>query len=134
MKPATAVCPAAAVFGRAGLGVVLGPTSDRLTAELVEAAMAGAADLGLEARGIRRGDDQSQLGVLLGIGYPTSLLPVLAEPSSCPRVVWVGEALMPRDALRAGHFAPLPDRAERGSHAGRVRRHEASAGPRRFDS
>ena len=108
MKLAVTANPAAAEVGRTGpLGVALGPRSDQLTAELVEAAMAGAADLGLEARGVRRGDDQSQLGMLLGIGYPSSLLPVFADPPSCRRVLWVGEGLLPRDAPRVGPLSRI---------------------------
>jgi hypothetical protein len=77
------------------IGVALGLNPSRLSSELVEAAMAGAADLGHDACIVRPGDDQSHLGVLLGIGYPDSFLPVFAASADCPRVVWVGEPLRP---------------------------------------
>jgi hypothetical protein len=79
------------------IGVALGPATDRLTGELVEAAMAGAADLGRDARIVHPGDDQSHLGILLGIGYQGSFLPVFAASPDCARVIWVGEALLLRD-------------------------------------
>ena len=81
------------------LGVALGPTADRLTQELVEAAMAGAAELGLETRIVRPGDDQSGLGALLGIGYQGSFLPVFASPPRCRRIIWVGETLRPSSEM-----------------------------------
>jgi len=61
----------------------------------VEAAMAGAAELGLEARIVLPGDDQSGLGALLGIGYQGSFLPAFASPPRCRRIIWVGETLRP---------------------------------------
>ena len=116
------------------IGVALGLTHDRLSSELVEAAIAGAADLGRDACVVRPGDDQSQLGVLLGIGYPGSFLPVFAASADCRRVIWVGEPLRPRGEppggplthvarsplmdylmhpLRPFKDAPLPGRLER---------------------
>jgi hypothetical protein len=55
--------------------------------------MAGAAELGRDARIVHPGDDQARLGVLLGIGYQGSFLPVFAASPVCPRVIWVGEPL-----------------------------------------
>ena len=108
VKPAVAGSLEAGPHSQTGpLGIALGPQTDRLTAELVEAATAGGADLGLQTRGVRPGDDQSRLGVLLGIGYPSSLLPVFRNPRSCRRVVWVGEGLMPLDAPPAGALSKI---------------------------
>lgn len=84
------------------LGLAVGASADRLTRELVEAAMAGAAELGLEARIIRPGDDQSGLGALLGIGYQGSFLPVFASPPRCRRIIWVGETLRPSSEMSRG--------------------------------
>lgn len=64
--------------------------------------MAGAADIGRAARIVRPGDDQSHLGVLLGIGHQSSFLPVFAAPRVCPRVIWVGEPLLRRDEPPGG--------------------------------
>jgi hypothetical protein len=86
----------------AQIGVALGPAADRLIGELVAAAMAGAADIGCDARIVHPGDDQSHLGVLLGIGHPSGFLPVFAAPWDCPRVIWVGEPLLRRDEPPGG--------------------------------
>lgn len=56
------------------IGVAVGPGADRLIGELVEAAMAGAADIGRDARIVHPGDDQTHLGVLLGIGHQSSFM------------------------------------------------------------
>ena len=108
MKTAVATSMKVAPPGRTGpLGIALAPAADLLTAELVEAAMAGAADLGLQTRGVRPGDDQSQLGVLLGIGHPSSVMPVFEDRRVCRRVLWVGEAFLPRDAPRVGPLSQI---------------------------
>ena len=64
--------------------------------------MAGAADIGRDARIVHPGDDQSHLGVLLGIGHQSSFMPVFAAPWDCPRVIWVGEPLLRRDEPAGG--------------------------------
>ncbi len=97
------------------IGLALGLARNRLTGELVEAAMAGAADLGRDARIVRPGDDQSHLCTLLGIGNPDSYLPVFAATPSCPRIIWSGEPLPLRDAPPGGLLglvarSPLIDR------------------------
>lgn len=84
------------------IGVALGPAADRLIHELIAAAMAGAAEIGRDARLVHPGDDQSHLGVLLGIGHPSGFMPVFAAPWDCPRVIWVGEALLRRDEPAGG--------------------------------
>ena len=76
--------------------------------------MAGAAALGCDARIVRVGDDQSNLGTLLGIGNPSSFLPVFAASPDCPRVIWSGEPLPLRNGLPGGLLgqvarAPLLD-------------------------
>jgi hypothetical protein len=70
---------------------------DELTRELVLAAMAGARELGLEVREVRRGDSQAGLGALLGVRWQGSFMPVFAAPQVCPRVIWVGEVILPRN-------------------------------------
>jgi hypothetical protein len=84
------------------LGIAFAPIADRLTGELIDAALAGAADLGLDARVVHPGDDQSCLGVLLGIGYQGSFLSVFAAVPRCRRVIWVGEALISANEPRTG--------------------------------
>ncbi len=84
------------------LGVALGATADALTRELVDTAMDGAAQLGVEARIVRPGDDQSALGALLGIGYQGSFLPIFASPPRCRRIIWVGETLRPSSEMNRG--------------------------------
>jgi hypothetical protein len=69
-------------------------STHRLTREYIESALAAAADIGLEARLVCPGDDQGGLGVLLAIGHQESLLPVLASPHVCPRIVWTGEPVV----------------------------------------
>ncbi len=64
--------------------------------------MAGASDLGRDAHLVRRGDDQSELGVLLGIGNPSSFLPILVASPVCPRVIWSGEPIPVRGEPPAG--------------------------------
>jgi hypothetical protein len=93
--------------GGGAIGLAIGPGSSRLTLELVETAMAGAADLGRKARLVRPGDDQSGLEVLLGVGFPGSFMSVFAAPACCRRVVWVGEALLARDEPAASPVAWL---------------------------
>lgn len=73
-----------------------------MSGELVEAALSGAADLGRDAFIVRPGDDQSHLGILLGIGDPDNFLPVFASAPGCPRVIWVGETLLLRDEPSRG--------------------------------
>jgi hypothetical protein len=82
-------------FGALGgaLGVALGRSADQLTLELVEAALAGAADLGWEARTVKEGDDQSNLSALLGIGFQGSFGSIMAGSAGCRRVAWMGEIL-----------------------------------------
>jgi hypothetical protein len=84
------------------IGVALGPSGGRLGAELVESVLAGAADLGREACVVRPGDDQSHLGILLGVGHPDNFLPVFAAPPACPRIIWVTEPLLLRDEPHVG--------------------------------
>jgi hypothetical protein len=78
------------------IGVALVAAADRLWGELVEAVIAGAADLGHDACIVRPGDDQSHLGILLGVGDPGTFLAVFASPRQCRRAIWVGESLLPR--------------------------------------
>jgi hypothetical protein len=104
------------------IGVAFGPSVDRLSAELVEAVLAGAADLGRQACLVRPGDDQSHLGVLLGIGNPGTFLPVFDAPPDCPRVIWVSEPLLLRDEPPGGPLtrlarSPLMDHARTLLHA-----------------
>lgn len=100
--------PAARHNGLAGpIGIALGERPGELTAELVEAALAGARDLGYPAHVVRRGDDQSGLGAMLGIGYPGSFMSVFDAPPCCPRVLWVGEALVRLDEPVAGTLARI---------------------------
>jgi hypothetical protein len=75
--------------------------------ELVEAVLAGAADIRRDARVIRPGDDQSRLGVLLGVGNPDSFLPVFAAPPDCPRVIWVAEPVLVRDEPAGGFLTRI---------------------------
>ncbi|MGZ6268776.1 MAG: hypothetical protein ACXWNR_09485, partial [Candidatus Limnocylindrales bacterium] len=89
------------------LGVALGPTADAVTRELVDAAMDGAAQLGIQARVVRPGDGQSDLGALLGIGFQGSFLPVFASPPRCRQIIWVGEALQPSSGTRIGPLSRI---------------------------
>lgn len=84
------------------LGIALGPTADRLTTELVEAAMAAASELGVDARLVRRGEEQTGLGALIGIGHQGSFLSLFASPASCRRIIWVGELLQLDGDARGG--------------------------------
>ncbi len=102
---ATLPGPRAAASGP--IGVALCPATNPLNGELVEAVMAAAAELGLEARVVRPGDDQSRLGLLLGVGYQGYLLPVFATPRVCPRVIWMGEPLPLRDDAPRGMLSRL---------------------------
>jgi hypothetical protein len=86
-----------------------------MSGELVAAAIAGAADIGRDACIVGPGDDQSRLGVLLGIGNPSGFLTVFAVSPSCPRVIWVGEPLDLRDGAPGGPLgraarSPVVDR------------------------
>jgi hypothetical protein len=93
------------------IGVALGPNATRLSSELMDAVLAGAAELGRDACVVRPGDDQSGLGTLLGVGDPDSFLPVFAGPRGCRRVIWVSEPLLLRDEPSGGpltHAARSP--------------------------
>lgn len=92
-----AVADAPRPWAAGPIGIALDPTSDRLSEELVAAVLAGAADLGRDARVVRPGDDQSRLGSLLGVGNPGSFLPVFAASAASPRVIWVAEPVLLRD-------------------------------------
>ena len=92
---AAATTSSEAVAVSCTLGVALGRTADQLTVELVQAALAGGAELGWPARPVGETDDRSGLTALLGIGYQGSFGSILAAASGCRRVAWMGEIVNP---------------------------------------
>jgi hypothetical protein len=89
------------------LGIAVDGTKDRLTRELVESVIAGAADIGLATRAVGRGDDQTGLEALLGIGYQGSFLRVFSSRPVCRRVIWVGEPILPQDEAEGSVLARI---------------------------
>ncbi len=98
--------------GRLGaIGIAAATRGGPLQQELVAAAFDGAEEMAVAGRLVARGNDQSSVRVLLGLGSPPAFAKVFDDPRMCPRAVWIGEPLPALGAFRGGVAASNRARA-----------------------